>query len=608
MWRTRALEAEAKAIDTDSLPEFLGAICRDTVLTGDQKKHRSWSASAMSLSFVLHTTSAKAYRFLKSNFALPSVSVISERIGPILHSRERNLLSLDAVGGAVQSWRFQWGVSPDDIVPAILAGDAASFVPQKLREYEYRDSSAHVHAFMVLPINPVLRSFVVHVLPHPNGSLSDRGEELYRSIVDILLELRVQIISIATDGDRGFCPYQASLFPKYEDLILGGWDIVACCAAAFEHETDKTPQIWWIADCLHALKCQRCRLSNNLALSPTMPPINAASLNATLHLRYSLRNLGGAAKMNDIFAVQLFSVDNLIALLAKGDVYGAYYLTPFVMWYAAISISELDVSLRFDLLAISFVVLRDWFRQGFTEAGRIPDGKFFTEKIDLIRYLNTILFLHEALGSFPEIALNRIGTHPVENLFGLMRVASNADHRWERCKGAIIKATLMKEILFVHNIRSPVRRNFSLAGVKCRNSSHQDLLGIHGFGDRGIACAERMRAFVMHPEATARPPDLPQWLDDLRLLDRWKNSGHGGQLYTPGRIANETEVSRIIGYSSVESEGEFKWTKRRIRKAMELHDNPSSTFESIASKLGCDPDEVRKMLQMGVPHEDVRDA
>jgi hypothetical protein len=35
MWRTRALEAEAKAIDTDSLPEFLRAICRNTVLIGD---------------------------------------------------------------------------------------------------------------------------------------------------------------------------------------------------------------------------------------------------------------------------------------------------------------------------------------------------------------------------------------------------------------------------------------------------------------------------------------------------------------------------------------------------------------------------------------------
>jgi hypothetical protein len=136
MWRTRALEAEPKAIDTDSLPEFLRVICRNTVLTGDQKKHRSWSASAMSLSFVQYATSAKAYRFLKSNFALPSVSVVFERAGPILHSCEHNVLSTGAIAGAVQLWRLQWSASSDDIVPAILAGDAALFLPQQLSEYE----------------------------------------------------------------------------------------------------------------------------------------------------------------------------------------------------------------------------------------------------------------------------------------------------------------------------------------------------------------------------------------------------------------------------------------------------------------------------------------
>jgi hypothetical protein len=52
MWRTRALDAEAKSIDLDSLPEFLREVCRNTLLSGEQKKHRSWSASAMSLSFV----------------------------------------------------------------------------------------------------------------------------------------------------------------------------------------------------------------------------------------------------------------------------------------------------------------------------------------------------------------------------------------------------------------------------------------------------------------------------------------------------------------------------------------------------------------------------
>jgi hypothetical protein len=130
-----------------------------------------------------------------------------------------------------------------------------------------------------------MRSFLVHILPHPSGSLEESAAGLYRKIVDILSVSKVQIISIATDGEREYWPYQSQLIEKYRDLLLGKQEIVSCCAAAFQHETDEISLIWWIADCLHALKCQRCRLANDLALHSTMPSINAASLKATLRLR-----------------------------------------------------------------------------------------------------------------------------------------------------------------------------------------------------------------------------------------------------------------------------------------------------------------------------------
>jgi hypothetical protein len=47
----------------------------------------------------------------------------------------------------------------------------------------------------------------------------------------------------------------------------------------FDRDDAPDPAVWWIADCLHRLKCQRCRLLHNLALNPGMPVINAASIN-----------------------------------------------------------------------------------------------------------------------------------------------------------------------------------------------------------------------------------------------------------------------------------------------------------------------------------------
>jgi hypothetical protein len=72
-----------------------------------------------------------------------------------------------------------------------------------------------MHVFMVLPISPRLRSFILNVPLHPWGSLGAQGPEFYPGIVDILLASKVQIISITTDGDRGYCPYQTNLIGEY---------------------------------------------------------------------------------------------------------------------------------------------------------------------------------------------------------------------------------------------------------------------------------------------------------------------------------------------------------------------------------------------------------
>jgi hypothetical protein len=163
-----------------------------------------------------------------------------------------------------------------------------------------------------------------------------------------------------------------------------------------------------------------------------------------------------------------------------------------VTWYAIISISDLHSSLHLDLLTLSFAGFRDWFIKIQMAVGAMPFTKFFTEKIDLIRYMDIITFLHQVSSIFPEIALNKIGTHPIGNIFGLMRVAANGNHSWHMCKGAVTKASLMNEIMFVHQLKSHVRRDFSVAAVTAFQNDDQENLQIPGFGDPGIVCLERI--------------------------------------------------------------------------------------------------------------------
>jgi hypothetical protein len=154
-----------------------------------------------------------------------------------------------------------------------------------LVQFPYSKPSNNMHHFMVLPLNPRLQNFVAHLVPHPAGSLGQKSRNYSQDIAELLEQLNVHIISFSSDGDRGHCPYQASLLSRYEELLFSRCDTVPCCAMAFDCNDAPGLPIWWIADCLHALKCQQCRLLYNLALNPGMTVINAASINATLHLR-----------------------------------------------------------------------------------------------------------------------------------------------------------------------------------------------------------------------------------------------------------------------------------------------------------------------------------
>jgi hypothetical protein len=64
----------------------------------------------------------------------------------------------------------------------------------------------------------------------------------------------------------------------------------------------------------------------------------------------------------------------------------------------------------------------------------------------------------------------------------------------------------MSEIPSAHNIKSHVRRDFTICGIKVVVKPDQSLLQIDSFGDRGIVCTEFLLALFEHPEH-AQPPD-----------------------------------------------------------------------------------------------------
>lgn len=65
-------------------------------------------------------------------------------------------------------------------------------------------------------------------------------------------------------------------------------------------------------------------------------------------------------------------------------------------------------------------------------------------RIGLIRIINTIIGLCVALTKYDFVQIGHIGTHPLENYFGSLRIACNCDHSYCNIIRAILKSILFK--------------------------------------------------------------------------------------------------------------------------------------------------------------------
>jgi hypothetical protein len=104
-------------------------------------------------------------------------------------------------------------------------------------------------------------------------------------------------------------------------------------------------------------------LKNKPFTKPT-EVFSAVSLNLKVKFKYSLTELNGASKMNDVFAVQPSSIDNLITLFDANQsaisLSEIEYLTSFVLWYVVVAVSDLTGKVRLNLLEIVFRIFTKW--------------------------------------------------------------------------------------------------------------------------------------------------------------------------------------------------------------------------------------------------------
>jgi hypothetical protein len=572
---------------------------------GDKKKKnlRRWSRHTIRLMYVIYATSPKAYRLLGYLMAVPAVSTLYETYGPKLKNIESLLQNREAIPQIVENWRDKInrrGDEPtlpsDQIVDAVLGIDAASFSPTVLHDSEL---VRYCYLFLVMPLNPSFPDFTVHLFPYQSPSLGkELGPAMCLEIARLLKEQGVRILTFATDGDRGNVEAQRDLFESYKGRLH--LDIDALSHAIFANRDIP----WWIADTLHALKCQRTRLEKRLFLAPSIY-VDARGMNETLNLNIALTNFQGLAKMSDVLAVEVFTMDNLRNLIENEKLVEAYYMLPFVCWYTAIALEALSWDTRLSLLRITWSVFTHWYDQWQSlPPGFLACRKFFVELIDLPRYMNTILFLYHITSRREPVAYNRLGTHSVENMFGLIWVTSHFQHTWPRFLGSSTRAVVVDDILKASKIKTHVRRVFSIGGVKILDNP-RNLLSLYfpeGGPDALIQCLWRMitSGFITIDASVVASDELAldTWKKIFSQFAKWKEEGKFMVTNLSGPLAGIMIMARLIKFCGKKKEKSsqpkaFIWKPEAKRLARQLRIN--HTDDEIAQEVGCSVEDVLRL-------------
>lgn len=129
----------------------------------------------------------------------------------------------------------------------------------------------------------------------------------------------------------------------------------------------------------------------------------------------------------------------------------------------------MSYELRKFLLETSFYFIMRYFYL-FKESISPP-----ATRITLIRIINTIVGLFIALERYNYVETGHIGTHPLENFFGSLRVACHNDHSYSRIFEAIDKFIHVRKLFDKLKQDISIKNRFGYSGteaiIECINGN-----------------------------------------------------------------------------------------------------------------------------------------
>ena len=300
--------------------------------------------------------------------------------------------------------------------------------------------------------------------PSTQGKATAKEVDMLGSVASVLDELGFPVKGFAFDGDSTYSKLHRAFFESYY--------LDAALNVTFD--TFESSDRIIVSDPLHLLKRGRYRLlSSNVHAGfekTNESLISPEEVRKVVDLPALVFSSEKYTKMHDDLATQLFSLQTLAKLFRARNNSALVYFVPLCLLTTALEEESLTVAERMLFLEVGFYYMLGYYGMSLESNHQLRQTKTKTD-LDVrpfdrsftIEYCNTVFSLLSVLKTADgKVSLNRVGTNPLEHLFGLVRMRSRSVHTYDKMLNALSKAGLSQRLLADLGVNSPVdqRRSY----------------------------------------------------------------------------------------------------------------------------------------------------
>lgn len=435
-------------------------------LKDKKPNRRRYSMQLIAMCLALYLVSGSAYLFLRKFMPLPSHQTLHartstaykfnpelteniSRVKEIVDSyRENNCQNETEISGIIAvdaiALDKEMVISKTGVITGSLSSETVDLETlekiqrdfedlEKLWKQKYDTIISDAFVFQFHPINPELRSFIVHIKPATQGKATNEEVETLNKLSCLLRESGVNFLGYAMDGDTTYRKLHDLFYDEYNSLIRQN--------SGFTNFSKIASRLM-VSDPLHILKRARYRLLSSdvhVGLTNSSEVIDIERLQGLLNLPSKVFSNQRFTKMHDDLPISLFSFESLERLTACAPTYVSYFL-PFCLLNIGLSEERLSLEERVNLFEVSFYYSFVYREVVKNTPSLLPEHKsvrsthvrLFPDSL-MLELSNTLASILSIIYSYNgTIHLNRIGTNPLEHTFGAIRMRSRHKNTYKK--------------------------------------------------------------------------------------------------------------------------------------------------------------------------------